>query len=81
MGKIADVLAARGDLDEALRIRREEELPVYEKLGDVRSRAVTMGKIADVLAARGDLDEALRIRREEELPVYEKLGDVRSSGR
>ena len=77
-GQIADVLAARGDLDEALRIRREEELPVYEKLGDVRSRAVTMGKIADVLAARGDVDEALRIRREEQLPVYEKLGDVRS---
>ncbi|MBI5094924.1 MAG: metallophosphoesterase, partial [Candidatus Hydrogenedentes bacterium] len=43
---IADILAARGDLDEALRIREEEELPVYEKLGDVRSRAVTMGQIA-----------------------------------
>ncbi|HSS79276.1 MAG TPA: hypothetical protein VLV54_21325, partial [Thermoanaerobaculia bacterium] len=69
---------ARGDLEEALRIRREEELPVYERLGDVRSRAVTMGQIADVLQARGDLEEALRIRREEELPVYERLGDVRS---
>ena len=53
-------------------------MPVYERLGDVRSRAVTMGKIADILQARGDLDEALRIRREEELPVYERLGDVRS---
>ena len=50
---------------------------MYEKLGDVRSRAVTMGKIADILKARGDLDEALRIRKEEQLPVYEKLGDVR----
>ena len=77
MGYIADVLAARGDVNEALRVRREEELPVYERLGDVRSRAVTMGKIADILAARGDVDEALRIRREEELPVYERLGDVR----
>ena len=71
-GAEADVLYARGELGEALRIRREEELPVYEKLGDVRSRAVTLGKIADVLYARGELDEALRIRREEELPVYEK---------
>ena len=70
MGRIADILQARGALDEALRIRREEELPVYERLGDVRSRAVTMGKIADILQARGALDEALRIRREEELPVY-----------
>lgn len=59
LGKIADVLYARGELDEALRIRREEELPVYEKLGDVRERAVTLGKIADVLDARGELDEAI----------------------
>ena len=78
MGKIADILQSRGELDEALRIRREEQLPVYERLGDVRARAVTMGKIADILQSRGDLDEALRIRREEELPVYERLGDVRS---
>ena len=78
MGQIADILQARGELDEALRIRREEELPVFERLGDVRSRAITMGKIADILQARGELDEALRIRREEQLPVYERLGDVRS---
>jgi hypothetical protein len=26
MGRIADILYSRGDLDEALRIRREEEL-------------------------------------------------------
>jgi tetratricopeptide (TPR) repeat protein len=77
-GAIANILYRRGDLDEALRIRREEELPVYERLGDVRSRAITMGQIADILESRGDLDEALRIRREEELPVYERLGDVRS---
>ncbi|MCP3906266.1 MAG: ATP-binding protein, partial [Planctomycetes bacterium] len=76
-GKIADILEARGELDEALRIRREEQLPVYERLGDVRSVAVTKGKIADVLEARGEPDEALRIRREEQLPVYERLGDVR----
>jgi len=44
MGKIADILQARGQLDEALKIRTDEELPVYERLGDVRSRAVTMGK-------------------------------------
>jgi hypothetical protein len=44
MGKIADILQARGELDEALRIRREEELPVYDRLGDVRSKAVTHGK-------------------------------------
>ena len=78
MGRIADILQARGQLDEALKIRNEEQLPVYERLGDVRSRAVTMGQIADILQARGQLDEALKIRNEEQLPVYERLGDVRS---
>ena len=77
-GREADRLFRRGDLDGALRIRREEELPVYERLGDVRSVAVTQGKVADVLYQRGDLDGALRIRQEECLPVYERLGDVRS---
>ncbi len=78
LGKIADVLYARGELDEALRIRLEEELPVYKRLGDARSRAVALGKIADVLIARGELDEALRTLREDLLPVFERLGDVRS---
>ena len=78
-GKIADIAFQRGDYDEALRIRREVELPVYERLGDARSAAVTWGKIADIAYRRGDYDEALRIRREEELPVYERLGDTRSA--
>ena len=75
-GEIADILSARGDLDEALRIRREEELPVYERLGDVRSKAVTMGQIADILSARGDLDEALRIYIDECLPVAMATKDL-----
>jgi tetratricopeptide (TPR) repeat protein len=78
MGRIADILGARGEFNEALRILREDTLPVFERLGDVHSRAVTMGKVADILQTRGEFDEALRIRREEELPVYERLGDVRS---
>jgi len=77
-GRIADILYDRGELDEALRIRREEQLPVYDRLGDVRERAITWGKIADILYRRGALDEALRIRREGELPVYDRLGDERS---
>jgi len=69
-------LEQRGRWEEALRILTEDLLPVFERLGDVRSRAVTQGKIADILKARGELEEALRIRKEEELPVYERLGDV-----
>ena len=67
----------QGEPEEALRIRRKEQLPIFERLGDVSSHAVTVGKIADVLETRGELDEALRICREQ-LPVYERLGDVRS---
>ena len=53
MGKIAGILQARGQLDEALRIHQEEALPVYERLGDVHAKAFTMGRIADILQARG----------------------------
>lgn len=76
-GLVADIRFAQGALDEALRIRREEELPVYERLGDLHSGAVTRGQIADILFARGELDEALRIYREEVLPAFEQLGDAR----
>jgi tetratricopeptide (TPR) repeat protein len=79
MGTLADIAYRRGDYDEALRIRREVQLPVYERLGDTRSAAVTWGRIADITYQRGDYDEALRIRREVQLPVYERLGDTRSA--
>ena len=79
MGAVADIAYRRGDYDEALRIRREVELPVYERLGDTRSTAICWGKIADIADRRGDYDEALRIRRDVELPVYERLGDIRST--
>jgi tetratricopeptide (TPR) repeat protein len=75
----ADIADQRGDLDEALRIRREVQLPVYERLGDMRETAVTWGKIADIAYDRGDLDEALRICRDVTLPVFKRLGDTRST--
>ncbi|MEV6499322.1 CHAT domain-containing protein [Streptomyces prunicolor] len=78
-GKIADIFERRGEVDEALRIRREVTLPVYERIGDTRSAAITWGKIADIFEQRGEIDEALRIHREIELPVYERIGDTRSA--
>jgi tetratricopeptide (TPR) repeat protein len=62
-------------LDEALRIRTEEQLPVYQRLGDVRELAVTQGQIADILHARGKTDEALALR-EEGLATARRLGDI-----
>lgn len=75
-GELAGLYYDLGEWDKALRIRTEEQLPVYERLGNVREKAVTQSKIANILQARGQLDEALRIRTEEVLPVYERLGDV-----
>ena len=68
---------ARGQLDEALRIRKDEQLPVYEQLGDVRSKAIAQGKIADILHARGQLDEALELHLAR-LPVAEAMEDADS---
>ncbi|MBF0136295.1 MAG: hypothetical protein HQL65_08640 [Magnetococcales bacterium] len=70
------LLHVRGDLHEAIRILREKQLPAYERLGDERSRAVTLGNIAYFIWKLGELDEALRICREEQLPVVECLGDM-----
>jgi hypothetical protein len=50
---------------------------VYEKLGDVRSIALTQGKIADILQARGQLDEAL-VLHAQRLPVAQAMGDIDS---
>ncbi|GGN06478.1 tetratricopeptide (TPR) repeat protein [Actinoplanes campanulatus] len=76
-GVIADSRYRRGEYNEALRIRREVELPVYERLGETRQIAVTWAEIADVLFQQREFDEALRIRREVALPVFERLGETR----
>ena len=78
MGSIADIAERRGDYDEALRIRREVTLPVYERLGDTRGPP-SLGQDRGHRRRRRDYDEALRIRREVELPVYERLGDTRAA--
>ncbi|HWO25740.1 MAG TPA: hypothetical protein VNO30_43675 [Kofleriaceae bacterium] len=45
---------------------------VFEQLGDVRARAITLGQIGDVLATRGEHDRAL-IVWSEALAVFEHL--------
>ncbi|MGW1490551.1 tetratricopeptide repeat protein, partial [Streptomyces sp. NPDC002402] len=70
-----DIFQQRGEVDEALRIRREVALPVYERIGDTRSAAVTWGKIADIFQQRGEVDEALELQLKR-LEVNEQLGDM-----
>ncbi len=60
-GRIAGIMRARGDLDASLRIRREEELPTYERLGDVRFLLFARWNLASTLLSRGrggDREEA-----------------------
>jgi tetratricopeptide (TPR) repeat protein len=75
MGSIADIAYQRGDYEEALRIRREVELPAYERLGDTRSAAITWGKIADIAYQRGDYDEAAELQHKR-LEANKQLGDL-----
>jgi hypothetical protein len=80
---IADRAAFRMPLDRMCRagvrqLDRTRSLEsIAERLGDVRSKAVTQGKIADILQARGQLDEALRLH-EARLPVALRLQDIDS---
>ncbi len=75
-GHIADLLQARGEWEGALRILREDKLPIVARLGDMASYAVTQGQIADILQSRGELEKALQIRRRL-LPMFEQLGSAR----
>lgn len=66
-GQIADILQARDELEEALRIRREEQMPFFERLGDVRSLLIGRAKLAMTLAKRGhpeDRPEMLTLLRQ-----------------
>ena len=48
-GQIADILQARGELDEALRIYRDKVLPSLRKLGYVRETQFAERKIVDLM--------------------------------
>ncbi|MGJ4953904.1 tetratricopeptide repeat protein, partial [Bradyrhizobium sp. HKCCYLS20291] len=73
MGKIADILSARGDLDEALRIRKEELLPVFERLGDDDGIAATLWNVALIELTRERFDDAMP-RMGEAYAIFLRLG-------
>ena len=74
-GKIADILVSRGELDEALRIRTEEQLPVLTRLGDVRSIAAAQWKTAQIELARENIKDAAP-RIAEAFAAFDRLGEV-----
>ncbi|MFD9066020.1 tetratricopeptide repeat protein, partial [Kitasatospora purpeofusca] len=56
-------------------IRREIQLPAFERIGDTREAAITWGKIADVLQQRGEVEAAVELQLKH-LEVSEQLGDI-----
>jgi hypothetical protein len=67
---------AQGEQGKALRIYREELLPLVTRLGDIREQAVSLSKAADILETQGHIDYAVRIMHEEVLPRLGRLGDT-----
>ncbi len=76
LGVIGDIYDQRGDLDTALEIREDKQLPIYEKIGDNRAEAVTVAKIANIHYQRGELDKALT-ELEEAVTIFDRLGNTR----
>ncbi len=83
LGELAELHRLRGDLDSALLIRREHQLPLLATLepSDDRTRAIAKANagVAELLEQRGELVEALALRREQ-LAVFERLGPARERG-
>jgi serine/threonine protein kinase/tetratricopeptide (TPR) repeat protein len=78
LGLIGDVLQVRGTFDEAMRVWKEQALPIQEKLGETRECAITLCKIAKLLRLQERFEEALRILRDEVLPALEAVEDIRT---
>ena len=71
LGRWASILQNRGQLEDALDKRRDEELPLYQELGDVRAQGIAQGQMADILDQLGRADEALALRASTEHPIDE----------
>lgn len=72
-----DLYKSLGQWDLAQRVLREGALPLAERMGDERAKAVTQGRIADILQARGELDAALSLH-DQRLPVAQQMSDIDS---
>lgn len=76
--RIARVLLAQGDPDEALRTLREDVAPVFEKLAYDAEAATAASEVAHCLWKRGQSDDAREIMLTKVIPVYQRTGDARS---
>lgn len=73
--EIARLRSLAGDEAGAMKLH-EINLRIFERLGEVRSRAITLREIASLRSKSGDVAGAMRLH-EETLLVFEQLGDLR----
>ena len=59
-GQIADILVKKGDIEQAMNIRQDEQLPVYEQLGDRRELLICQAKLALIHLARKSSEDRER---------------------
>jgi tetratricopeptide (TPR) repeat protein len=53
----------------------QDSLEIQERIGDVKSKAMTLNNMANVIQQQGDIDRALQLWQDS-LEIYERIGDV-----
>ncbi|KAB8315297.1 tetratricopeptide repeat protein, partial [Tolypothrix campylonemoides VB511288] len=53
----------------------QQSLEIYERIGDVGGKAVTLNNMAQVIAQQGDIERAIALLQQS-LELYEGIGDV-----
>jgi Tfp pilus assembly protein PilF len=71
---MAQVIAQQGDIQRAIALW-EQSLELYERIGDVGGKAVTLNNMAQVIAQQGGIQRAMALWQQS-LEIKERIGDV-----
>ncbi|MBE9102485.1 tetratricopeptide repeat protein [Vacuolonema iberomarrocanum] len=75
LNNMAGVIAQQGEVDHALSLW-QQSLDFYERIDDVRGKAITLSQMAGVIAQQGEVDRSLSLWQQS-LDILERIGDVR----
>ncbi|WP_392535809.1 tetratricopeptide repeat protein [Nostoc sp. C117] len=60
MHELGRIYANKGDVDEAIALYKES-LEIYERIGNVQGKAVTLYELGRIYADKGEVDEAIAL--------------------